>query len=229
MNAKNTEEFLHAAAPVSVTCLGVPLRPLSLGSLLLLMRFKNTFLLGPSAEIAQFAPISEAKPVGDLLMGIVICSMEYDAARTALADPDLTKDIKLWRRKLDGPAWRRFVGRKNAVPLDQRIKEASKIFREYLAEGLKYPNTKAEAGPYRPTGSPWPLFTLTSLLEDLHIDLKTALNQPLPFSRWLVAGNGERKGLLEISDRQEINDLQNEADAIAREVFGETHAPETQS
>lgn len=204
----NEDDFLRAMVPAPVTCLGVRLRPLSLGSLLLLQRFENDFLLNRKPEA----------PLGDLLQGILVCSMTFDDAQAALMDPDLLEDMQLWARKLRGPWWKR------GQNLDARIRKATRIFRAYLFEGQKFPYTRQETGPDRPVGSSWQAFLLTALLADLKLDLAEALNAPLAMNRWLLAANAERTGKLEVLDRAEQKGLRDEADAFAREVFKESNA-----
>lgn len=201
-------DFLKAAVPDPVTCLGVRLRPLSLGSLILLQRFENAFLTGSRPEI------------GDLLQGILVCSMPFHDAQAALADPDLSKDMARWGRKLQGGWLRWLPSRKRAFIA--RVLRGNGIFKTHIEAGLKYPFTKVECQPEKEIGSPWMMFTLTALMEDLRQTKAEALNQPIAFSRWLVAANGERKGQLEVVEREGaggLDELQKEADAIAAEVF----------
>ena len=67
------DELLKAAAPDPVTCMGVPLRPFSLGALLLLQRFDNAFLIHSELKAESFLPqdLDAVLPLGDLLQGIV--------------------------------------------------------------------------------------------------------------------------------------------------------------
>lgn len=212
-------DFLKAAVPDPVTCLGIRLRPLSLGALLLLYRFENAFIMRPSKP-GQWLNLAEY-PLGDLLQGILVCSQEFDQAQATLADPGLKKDMAAWGRQLEGPIWTRHT-RAGKIRFQTRLRRASEIFAAFIHRGRQYPCTKAEVGPEKEIGSPWPLLTLTALMGELNQDLTTAINQPLALSRWLVAGNGERQALLEVVERSEVASMQADADAIAREVFGET-------
>lgn len=203
-------DLLKAAVPDPVTCLGIRLRPLSLGSLLLLFRFENKFASAdPSAAVLL--------PLGDLLQGVIVCSLPWDEAQAALASPDLRQDLAKWHRKLCGYPWQR----SKRKGYHKRVNAAKILFANYIAEGSKYPCSKAECQPAKEIGSPWPMLTLTCLMDDLNMDFQRAINIPLAFARWMVASNGERKGLLEICERSEIANLQAEADAIAAEVFAQ--------
>ncbi len=203
-------DFLKAAVPDPVTCLGVRLRPLSLGSLILLQRFDNAYLTGKVPR----------GTFGDLLQGVLVCSLPFADAQAALSDPDLSRDLARWGWKLQG-GWLRWT-KKRRLAFSLRVARAGLIFQQHLDAGLKYPFTKVERGPEKEIGSPWVMFTLTALMEDLKQPKNEALDQPLAFSRWLVAANGERKGQLEVVEREGeggLDALQKEADAIAAEVF----------
>lgn len=213
-------DLLRAAVPNPVTCLGLRLRPLSLGSLLLLYRFENAFAIRIPVRNsdAQLTPLELATiPLGDLLQAVIACSLPFQEAQDALAAPDLAADMKLWGRKLRGRWPRRLSLKQYAAGIEQ----AKASFATYFKAGLAYPYTRFECTPRNPVGSPWPMLTLTALMDDLHQDFHTAVNQPLALSRWLVASNAERKGLVEIVEREEVLNLQAEADAIAKEVMGE--------
>lgn len=209
-------EFLKAAVPNPVTCLGARLRPFSLGAFFLLQRFDNSFLKFQELSPEQ----SQFLPTGDLLQGVIACSLPFAEAQASLSDPDLLKELADWSKRL----FKRRIFARVAPQLEKeaRLRDAKQIFHGYLKAGLAYPCTRAECGPARPVGSPWPLLTLTGLMAELHQDFHTAVDQSLPLSRWLIAGNGERRGLLEVCERGELADLQKEADAIAREEFGES-------
>lgn len=207
-------DLLTAAVPAPVTCLGVRLRPLSIGSLLLLFRFNNRFAIAPRSDAAFL-------PLGDLLQAVIVCSLPWEEAQAALSSPDLASDLRAWHRKLRGHRWQ-FAQR---LSFDARVQAAKIIFADYFAAGSAHPCTKAECGAERDIRSPWPMLTLTGLMEDLHIDFRTAINLPLAFARWLVASNGERKALLEICERGEVANLQAEADQIAREELGADYTP----
>lgn len=209
-------DFLKAAVPAPVTCLGIRLRPLSLGALILMFRFDNEFIANRDLPEAAV----QALPLGDLLQGVLACSMDYDKALAELSDPELPRAMELWATKL-GFGKRKHWFSRQPVPDLSRIRNAKIIFHQFLQEGLAYPCTKAECGEQRPIGSAWPLLTLTGLMAELHQDISIALNQPLALSRWLVAANGERKGILEVCDRSELSNIKAEADAYAAEVFAQ--------
>ncbi len=221
------DDLLKAAVPDPVVCLGVPLRPLSIGALLLLHRYENKFLLfarsaespvGTTSASSPFNSPFPTVPLGDFLQAILACSLPFADAQAALFSPDLHCELKLWERKLRAGVRIRFSpGRSDKAFIELIRRDASRFVR-YLRAGLAYPCTKAELGPERPIGSPWLMFTLTALLGDLNQSFETAVNLPLPFARWLLASNAERKGLLEVVERSELAGLKAEADQIAAEV-----------
>lgn len=221
----NLEEVLKAAVPDRVTCLGVRLRPLSLGALLLMYRYRNT-CVRPLAE----QTIPGRYPLGDLLQAVLACSMPFADAQAVLSDPNLKEELRAWAERFrDGKKrgfLKRLFGDRKKVSLaeaDRRlrgmIERSAKAFEKYFAEGTKYPFTKRECGPDREIGTPWPFLTITGLMADLGQDFDTAINQPLALSRWLVAANGERTGMLEVGERTEAQKLKEEANAIALEEF----------
>jgi hypothetical protein len=195
--------FAKAAIPDPVVCLGIPLKEFSLGHLLLLRRHECSFLTG------------EVATLGDLLLAVLLCSQDFAGGQKLLNDPDLHKDIALWRRRLAGPWWVRWV-----KPRPINFLQASKLFEDYLIAAHQFPVVQAEMRQdNKPVGSPWPLLTLCGLMARLHLPLNEAVNMPLPLARWLVAGAGEVDGAVTIVDPTELEAAKKEADEFAAELF----------
>lgn len=199
--------FITAAKPKPVVCLGIPLRPFCLAHLFSLYETNSVFL-------------RNAKPtLYDLMVACLICSQDFKGTEEIWNDPDLERDLKYWEKKLRGGFFKRIQGK----PFD--FSADISAFKEYLLQGNKFPLVKFElTGNARETIAPASLFTLVSLLSNLHLDFESAMNLPLPLARWLVAGYGEQEGKVSIVDGDEAAKDRKEADEFAAQVFAEEKA-----
>jgi hypothetical protein len=106
-----TTNLLNAFLPDPVRVLGVPLRPLSLGSVLILRKLANRFIIGGPADL------------GDLLTGIFVCSRPMEEAKAGLASGEAMR----WSKQLAGRVAK-------ASPA-----QAFEIFKQYITDGMAMP------------------------------------------------------------------------------------------
>lgn len=201
--------FVNECVCDPVTCLGVTLRPFSIGHYWLLQRLDSPL----------FKP---GHPIGfaDLILAVLVCSNDFESGRTILARSDLDRELERWRKRISGNFFARpFLKKVSAA----RILNATKIFLEYLNAGV----TSEPYVMFAPSSqdstvrSDWTMMTFIALMRTFRMSFNDAVNMHLPLTRWMLAINGEREGGVKLADRDEQAALQKEADAIAREVFGE--------
>jgi hypothetical protein len=168
------DEYLHSIIPEPVTILGQDLLPFSCGHYLLLSRLGCAFL------------VEDKEPLlGDLLLGLLVCSNTYEGAQELLRRAELGDDIKAWAEN---------VGEFEAD-------EKAKLFTEYINAALAMPKfwTKGQGGGTK-AGAPWPQAMRVKLVSEGGFSASEVMNQPLGQTWWDYLTLNELKGAVKISD-----------------------------
>lgn len=160
--------------------LGVRLRPLSLGHLILLHRYESAFVNGglPSPT--------------DLVMSVLICSRSYEDGLDLIESGQFKREAK----KLE-----------KALRLCGDVKARCGWFCDYLEEGLDGPKlwTKESGGPS--LGAPPEQIVKVALMSKLGLSETEVLNRPFSLCLWDMATLAEMNGTLKIFSKAD-EDLQ---------------------
>ena len=126
--------FYTAAIQEPFTILGLRLRPLSLGHILLMNRVGSAFLSGDPLRYE------------DLAISVFICANRYVDALSALDDPMLPRSMLRWSQKLTRTRPIDRLLRRKPTPIDFTAKAES--FRDYLRQGSWHPDfhSKSDEG-----------------------------------------------------------------------------------
>ncbi len=182
--------FLEAAIPEPVACCLIRLEPFSLGHYLLLKKFCPSYLDGDNHDI------------GDLITSCLICSQTYQKTIEDFSGvgSDVGAKLKEWGERIEQDKTFNFV-------------VSSNLFKRYIARGLSFPVVSSEASSDSKTDpSLWPMLTLVGCMSKLGQSRDEVFDQPLPLSRWLVAGFGTLEGAVTIVDPISLDERQKEAD-----------------
>lgn len=142
---------------------GVEMRPFCLGHHLLFKWVGLPFAGNPDADCGE----------DDIIRGISICGMDYQAAFDAVYSGRWPEIIASWRKQVQGPWWR-------PTQLDMEATESA--FRVYLQDGYAMPPVWTRAGHALKMGAPWELILKLRLMESGMSEAE-ALNGYLP-ARW---------------------------------------------
>lgn len=209
---------------------GVRLRPFCIGHWIYLTRFNVSFLNKDA----------ERHTMGDLILGIVVCSETWEGFQSGLLAGDLSSLIRWWTDRLSG-GWkgrlrRRIRKLRGFIALPEEITGINLInecarFQTYLdyhgagwqaayewacPVSIENVATKGQATPAR---APYPMHLLDGLISEIGLSFNEAINLSLPLARWLWAVHVERKGLASIVDMEEHLKDQEKANEFARKVF----------
>jgi len=170
----DVDEYLHSIIPEPVTILGQELRPFSLGHYLLLNRLECAFLSEDKEPL-----------LGDLLLGLLVCSNTYEVAQDLLRRDDLGDDIKAW------------AGNVGEFEADEK----AQLFSDYLSRAMEVPKfwTSGQANGSK-AGAPWPQLVRTRLLSEGGLTARELMNQPLGQTWWDYLALNEQKGALKLND-----------------------------
>lgn len=186
--------FLTAAIPEPFTILGRNLKPFSLGHELLFQRFGVNF----SVE-SKDAPRYE-----DLILGVLLCSQEFDQALLSLQSRWLPLRLKLW-------AWR--CGKFD-------VAKKMRLFHDYISEATKLPEYRQlrEEGDPIKTGAPFVQTLKIYLMEKFGLNSAEALDTPYSLAVWDYFTSQENAGAIHIvTEEDRIEEARIKAEYAALE------------
>ena len=182
--------FYQAAVPDGWQILGVRLRPLSLGHLILLHRYDSAFVVGGLPTPA------------DLVMSVLICSRTYEDALDLVESGQFKREAK----KLE-----------KALKLCGDEEARCKWFVEYMEEGLDGPKlwTKEKSGGT--FGAPPEQTVKVGLMSQLGLSETEVLNRPFSLCLWDMATLAEMNGTLKIYSQRDA-ELKQQAEELEEAI-----------
>lgn len=172
------QSYFDAENPRQFSVLKLPLRPLSIGHLILLEQTGNPFLSADCPAHIFILP--------QLMEAALICSQTFEESQAMDADLLLGLKIKIW-------AWR--------IRKYETVKEAQ-LFKEYIKEGMREPIMRPGNG--RTPGAPWYLQLKRFLRTHYELTESQALNYPYSKAVWEFCDIYESEGQAEIRNTTEL-------------------------
>ena len=178
----------------SVVCdewqiLGVRLKPLSLGHLILLHRYESAFVVGGLPT------------VGDLVMSVMICSRTFEDARELIGSGQWKRETK----KLE-----------KALKVCDDEKARFQWFVEYMEEGLDGPKLWTKEGSSNKAfGAPPEQVVKVALMSQLGLSETEVLNRPFSLCLWDMATLSEMNGGARIYSQRDA-DLQEQVKELEK-------------
>lgn len=197
-----TDEFYSVAIPEQRQILGLPLKPLSLGHLILLHRLKSCF-------------VCEGNPgYEDLAIGALICSLSYEDGLQAINDPDTPKFLKLLAEKITGirDLSVRLGFRKPRV-ID--IKANIEAFSNYIREGSSIPYYSYTPGDFKDIDCPSVQIVKVTLMRDMKFSESEILNRSWALCLWDFVTLRALKGEVQMVERDDVKNAQDVANRLA--------------
>lgn len=166
------ENYFKAAHPSPPRCIGLQLRPYSLGHHVTLYASNSPFLTSPSS-----VPIRDA--FHSLVMGVFVCSQPWRELNDWLTSWKLPLFLKLW-----GFAYRKF---------DMRAE--SERFQEYIARGELKPELQSPDNGV-PLVSRWESRLKMFMVRELRLTIDEAMDYPLSLAWEEYCAHGETAGTI---------------------------------
>ncbi len=215
----------RAALPETYVVCGTRLKPFSIGHWLTLQRFDVSFV-GESDHT-----------LGDLLIGILVCSDTYEGFIESLRAGEIDRAMKQWQYNLSGRLWgvlcrwwkrlrNKIVEPHECLGID--LAAACEQFQSYVNEhggGLikvnewSVPVTKSVQGEAMQINAPALAVLLDALISECGMNRSEVLNMSLPAARWHWAVHAERKGWVNLMDVDEMKEDRRMADEFAAAIF----------
>lgn len=195
--------YVDAAVPEPFTVLGLRLRPLSIGHILLLHRLESPFVVADSPPIT----------IGDLAIACLICSKTFAEGVALLDDESLPRSLHQWGLYTTNQhGWRRFC------PWLYRqidLKSKMDLFSDYLKYHFETPTYSVEDGKARGINAPaWQVIRVV-LLSKTNLTETEIFDRPyrLCIADFLTLRAIE--GQLNFEDQSELEEAQRQANEFA--------------
>lgn len=199
--------YVDAALPEPFTILGLRLRPLSIGHLILLHRLESPFVVSEAPG---------ALSIGDLALACLICSQTYAQGVELLDQEDLAKQLFKWGLR----ATRQHGWRIWCPWLYQPIKLEEKfgLFSEYLKYHMEVPCYSVESGKSRGIEAPaWQVIRVV-LLSKTNLTDGEILDRPYRLCMTDFLTLRAIEGQLNFEDSTELEEAQALANQFAERL-----------
>ena len=160
-----------AAIPEPYRILGLTLRPFSIGHHLLMQRFECAFVAEKETKAGA----------NDLILGVLICSMQYQEFLDLIESRQLAPALARWRKKIMPFSFlgvMPFLGRWWRRHYAFNVVEKMQLFSSYLKAGMKVPLYWEEEG-CESSAAHWTQCVLNVLCGQLGYDYNHAVNMPM--------------------------------------------------
>ena len=179
--------FTPYLQPVKTTCLGLELKPFSLGHNILLHGVESAFVMGGLPDFS------------DIAISVFICSRSYTDAVKAFHSKEVHKFMAKWQKQ---------IGNFN-------LPEKCALFAEYLKQGNEVPTyswPEDQEGKSRPSTSPIVLAVKSTLQHKLNFREAELMDRPwnLCLLDWLILK--ELEGAIAFVDEDALAEAKKVAD-----------------
>jgi hypothetical protein len=200
-------EFI-SAVPEPVQILGLKLLPLSLGRYRFLRRLGCKF-------------VSEAETnadIGDLLMGVAICSMRYEDASQSFENGQYFRFIRTWSKRIGAkPPWylrgkwgrivsATFIGKRWRKNHSFNFVEKMQLFKNYIAASQELPTYVPLHSSENTSTSHWSTAVEITLRHELNWTTKDINEQPLSKALSDCFRHMEQQGMVRIFSDQDLEE-----------------------
>lgn len=197
--------FYRAQLPDTQIILGLPLRPLSLGHLILLTRMQSPFIVGGEPDWSTLAA------------SVLICAQTYEEALSDMDDPKMDRFMRKWYERITGNgSW--LIRLRFKAPNVLNLVDACEAFRAYLESSIKGPNFSYDPSSFRPLNCPSEQVVKVALMRDLHFTESEVLNRSWLLCLWDYTTLRMLSGQVEIVDDEAIQSAKDVAEELMRLV-----------
>lgn len=194
--------FYEVCIPEPTSILGIRLRPLSLGHLVILHRLKSAFVT-PDLEVSPH----------DLALSVLICAGTYEEGLRLFDDPPPPWQFRLWFWKLSRPTWLQKIGIRKPSPVN--LAEKYQAFLAYLQRGMEGPYYSYDVAEAVEMDCPSLQIVRVSLMQAFGLSDSEVMNRPWSLCKWDHVTLKAIAGQLKMTNRDEIA----EAQEIANRLF----------
>lgn len=193
--------FYQVCIPEPATILGVRLRPLSLGHLIILHYLDSAFV-NPEVELTPH----------DLALSVLVCSGTYEEGLELISNPPSHFQFRLWFWKLSRPSILQKLGIKRESPVN--LAEKANMFSEYMRHGASGPYYSYDVGEAVEIDCPSIQIVRVSILKAFNLTDSEVMNRPWALCKWDHVTLKAMDRQVKMTSRDEIADAQEVANRL---------------
>jgi hypothetical protein len=198
-------EFYSVAIPETRHCLGLKLRPLSLGHIILLHRIESAFLCDSKVDYKE------------LSIAALICSLKYQDALDAIQDPETAKFLTYLGEKITGVReWLVRLGFRKPRPID--LVAHTLAISEYIKEASKLPLYGFNPGDFKEMDLPQVQIVRVTVMREMNIADDEIMDRSWALCLWDYFTIKALKGEITIENRDQFAHARAVADRMAEIV-----------
>lgn len=198
-------EFYSITIQEPTTLLGLRLRPLSLGHMVLLGRVRSAFVTE-----------GETVTLHDLALSVLICSLTYEDGCQLFNTPNLSEFFRKWHDRITGNGWLQKIGVRKPNRIDWPSKVAA--FAKYIEDGSRSPYYSYKPQESRGVNCPTVQIVKVSMMRDLNINERELMDRPWAVCLWDYVTVRALEGHVTFEDRDSIREAQQVADSMAAKI-----------
>lgn len=200
----DSDGFYEAAIPEPFRVLGLRLRPLSMGHLILLHRIGSPY-------IAEASEAENGNAIGNLAIAALVCSMTFQEGVELLNTPDLGRQIAAWGRRIRKPHW---------WSREQKIDWAEKhqLFADYIRHSTDLPGHYWTREDGFTVQAPYVQIIKVQLMLKLHFTEAELMDRPWRLCLWDMLTVRALEGDLRFVDTGDIEEAQARANEMAAKM-----------
>jgi hypothetical protein len=208
-----------AAIPEPYQILGLKLKPLSLGRYRLLQRLECAF-------VSETETTAE---MGDLIIGLLVCSLRCDEFLSFYESPDFASQIHKWARAIKAvPPWYlrskiisySFIGRRWRKKHSFNFVEKMQLFKNYIAEAQAVPEYHPVHSSLQRSTAHWSTSVEITLRSELNWTAEEINEAPLSKALSDYFNHLERQGLVTIFTDSDLEEGRRNAELLEQQLGG---------
>jgi hypothetical protein len=202
-----TDDFYLASVPDSVRLLGLDLRPLSLGHLILLRRYGSAFL----------SETNEPPTFSDLAISVLVCSLSYVEGLALRHDATIDEFMRRWHDRITG-CDRLLVklGFKQPKLLD--LQKECDAFSAYLSEHSKIPYYYFNPSDFQAMECPSVQLVKVRLMRDMKFTEAELMDRSWALCLWDYVTLKAMEGEIKLGNRDDVASAQDAAKGLAEAI-----------
>lgn len=201
-----TPDFYSVAVPEPRRLLGLPLRPLSLGHIILLHRIQSAFVTEGVPQTYE-----------EIAIAALICSLPYQRAVEAIHDPETPAFLRYLGNRITGVNELGVIwGWKKPRVID--LPAVCKAFSDYLQAHTKVPYYTFAPGDFKEVAAPSVQIVKVTLLKEMNFTEAELLDRSWALCLWDYVTLRAVKGEIKMEDESAINDARAVAERLQQLV-----------
>lgn len=196
-------DFYQCAIPEQRQILGLPLRPLSMGHIILLNRIKSAFIVEGQPQTYE-----------EVAIAALICSLPYQDGIKAITDPNAPKFFDYLGKRITGiGTWPVRLGLRRPRVID--LPAVCRAFGDYIKDHTRIPYYSFTDGDFADIAAPAVQLVKVALMRDMHFTEAELMDRSWQLCLWDHVTLKAMRGEVRMMEEEQVNAAKETAKAIA--------------